>query len=55
MIENPLRSDLCRSQIRVRFDDDIQQLIDDPYGNHVAFAEGDIRSEIEDFFNYLTR
>ena len=55
VIENPLRSDLCRSQIRVRFDDDIQQLIEDPYGNHVAFAEGDIRSEIEDFFNYLTR
>ena len=55
VIENPLRADLCRSQIRVRFDDDIHELVEKPYGNHMAFAEGDHRAELLKLFDYLTR
>lgn len=54
VIENPLRNDLCRSQIRVRFDESIKPLVDRPYGNHVAFAAGDIREEASALFAYLT-
>ena len=55
VIENPLRADLCRSQIRVRFDDDIHELVEKPYGNHMAFVEGDHRAELLKLFDYLTR
>lgn len=53
--DNPCRADLCRSQIRVRFDDDIHELVDNPYGNHMAFVSGDCRAELLRLFDYLTR
>ena len=55
VIENPLRADLCRSQIRVRFDDDIAELVENPYGNHMAFLSGDVREELLALFDYLTK
>ena len=55
VLDNPLRADLCRSQIHIRFDQDMKTLVDNPYGNHVAFAEGDIQEELVALFDYLTR
>ena len=55
VIENPLRADLCRSQIRVQFDAELKELIENPYGNHVAFVAGDIHEEILDLYQYLTK
>ena len=55
VMENPLRADLCRSQIRVRFDDDIHELVERPYGNHMAFVQGDVRAELLALFSYLTK
>lgn len=54
VVENPLRADLCRSQIKVRFQSDMKQLIENPYGNHVAFAPGNIEEEIQALFAYLS-
>lgn len=53
VIENPLRPDLCRSQIKLKFDDDMSPLVNDPYGNHVAFVHGDHKDELLDLFDYL--
>lgn len=55
IIDNPLRADLCRSQIRVRFDDDVSELVERPYGNHMAFVYGDVRRRLLDLFAYLTK
>ena len=53
--DNLLRHDLCRSQILIHFDQEMRPLVDNPYGNHVAFASGDIKEELEDLFDYLTK
>lgn len=53
MLDNPLRPDLCRSQIHVRFDESMKPLVDEPYGNHVVFVYGKHRKEFEDAFAYL--
>ena len=53
VIDNPIRPDLCRSQIKIRFDDEIDCLLQSPYGNHCVFVEGDRAKEVRDFFAYL--
>jgi len=54
MLESLSRNDLCRSQIHVRFDEPMAPLLDDPYGNHMAFFYGDFAKEIRELFAYLT-
>ncbi len=51
--DNPVRADLCRSQIKVRFDDEIDGLIKAPYGNHCIFLAGDHAKDVQAFYSYL--
>lgn len=53
--ENLLRPDLCRTQIRVKFDESPRILVDDPYGNHVLFLQGNEKENLEKYFAYLCR
>ncbi|MCR5348019.1 MAG: hypothetical protein K6E59_00185, partial [Bacilli bacterium] len=54
LLDNPLRGDLCRSQIHVKFKEGLEPLLNEPYGNHVIFASGDIAEEVQALFAYLT-
>lgn len=45
----------CRSQIQVKFDEDINCLIDEPYGNHMIFIYGRHKEELQRFFEYLIK
>lgn len=42
------RNDLCRTQVRVQFDDDISSLLSDPLGNHLILTYGAHKKEILD-------
>ena len=52
---NPMRADLCRSQIILSFPGGVEELLDNPYGNHMIFAYGDIVEELKALFDYLTK
>ena len=45
--DNPVQARLCRTQIKVKFDEPIAPLIHDPYGNHLIFGYGRHKAEIE--------
>ncbi len=45
--DNPVKARLCRTQIKVKFDEPIAPLIHDPYGNHLIFGYGRHKAEIE--------
>ena len=47
IVENQERDDICRSQILVQFEDDIDELLQDPIGNHMLFIYGDHQKELE--------
>lgn len=47
------RADLCRTQIKISFEDDISSLLSDPYGNHMIFCYGDHKDLFEGFFAYM--
>lgn len=51
--DNPVRADLCRSQILIRFDDEIDCLLKSPYGNHCVFVNGDKAKDVIAFYSYL--
>ena len=53
IVVNPERDDICRSQILVQFEEDIQDLLDSPFGNHMLFFYGDHRGELEAFSYFL--
>lgn len=42
------RNDLCRTQVKVEFDEDISSLLTDPLGNHIVICYGSHKKEIED-------
>ena len=42
------RNDLCRTQVKVEFDEDISSLLDEPLGNHIVICYGAHKKEIED-------
>jgi L-fucose isomerase-like protein len=46
IIENLHRSNLCRSQIKVRFHEPIEQVLTSPCGNHLLLAYGDFASDL---------
>ena len=50
---NPVRPDLCRSQITLSFDEDIDCLLSAPYGNHCIFVRGNHVDTLNGFFAYL--
>ena len=53
IIDTPSNKNMCRTQIEVRFDDDIDEMISHPYGNHMIFIYGDHKEELEQFFAFL--
>jgi len=42
------RNDLCRTQVRIEFDDDISSLLTDPLGNHIVICYGAHKKEVID-------
>ncbi len=50
---NLFEKNLCRTQIEVAFDEDIDCLLSDPYGNHMVFLYGNRVEEIGRFFSYI--
>ena len=53
IVDNLDEKNLCRTQIRVAFDDSIEELIKDPYGNHMIFVYGDHEEELKALFEYI--
>ena len=49
----PNNKNMCRTQIEVTFDEDIEEMIAHPYGNHMVFVYGKRKEELEQFFQYL--
>ena len=50
----PFHKNMCRTQINVKFNEDIIDMIRRPYGNHLIFAYGNLKQELEEFFEYLS-
>lgn len=47
--ENLSRENLCRTQISIQFDEDIEDFLLHPYGNHLLVAYGSIANDIKEF------
>lgn len=50
---NLSENNLCRSQIVVKFDEDIDDLISDPHGNHMLFIYGHHKKLIEKYLELV--
>lgn len=46
-IPHEFEDGICRTQILVEFEDDIHDLFDNPYGNHVIFVFGDYAADLK--------
>ena len=53
IIANPAEARLCRTQIKVRFEEDIVPLLQNPFGNHLIFAYGRHKAEIQTLASFL--
>lgn len=51
IINNLNESNLCRTQIEIIIDKDIEYFLTNPYGNHHVIVYGDYEKEINDYFN----
>lgn len=51
IVDNLSEAQLCRSQIRVKFDQPIEDLVKKPYGNHLLFTYGDYKVLFDVFFS----
>lgn len=49
--ENLHLSNLCRTQLKIQFDEDIEDLLDLPCGNHLIIFKGHHKSELESFLS----
>lgn len=47
IIENPRFKNLCRTQLKIKFSEDISSLLDLPCGNHLIIFKGDHEDEIK--------
>lgn len=47
IIENPRFKNLCRTQLKIKFSEDITSLLDLPCGNHLIIFKGDHEDEIK--------
>ena len=46
VVPHEFEDGICRTQIMVEFEDDLHDLFDNPYGNHLIFAYGDYSSDL---------
>lgn len=53
IIRNLEESNLCRTQIEVNIDDDIEYFLNRPYGNHHVIIYGDYKKEIIEYMNKI--
>ncbi|MBE6132724.1 MAG: hypothetical protein E7180_04980 [Erysipelotrichaceae bacterium] len=53
IIRNLEESNLCRTQIEVEIDKDIEYFLNRPYGNHHVVIYGDYKNEIKDYMNKI--
>lgn len=53
IIKNLNENNLCRSQIEVKIDDNIEYFLNRPYGNHHVVIYGDHKQKIIDFLNNM--
>lgn len=44
--ENPKHQNLCRTQLKIKFDEDISSLLDLPCGNHLIIFKGNHKDEL---------
>ena len=51
--ENPVIATLCRTQIRVKFADSLNEILTKPHGNHMIFHYGHHKALIKEFFAFL--
>ena len=52
IVENLNKENLCRTQIKVRFSEDISSLVSAPCGNHLIVFKGDHKQEIIDLLSH---
>lgn len=53
IIETPAHKNMCRTQIVVKFEEDISKMIATPFGNHLIFTYEGNEEELREFFEYL--
>lgn len=53
IIENLNESNLCRTQIKIKIDNDIEYFLTRPYGNHHIIVYGDVKDKIIDYMNKI--
>ena len=53
VISNLERNDLCRTQIKVKFDEEIGDLLSNPPGNHVIFTYEDVAETLKALFEIV--
>ena len=51
IVENLHRENLCRTQIKIKFSEDISSLVNAPCGNHLIVFKGDHKQEIIDLLS----
>lgn len=55
IIKNLTEDNLCRTQIEIKIDDNIEYFLTRPYGNHHIVIYGDHKKEIEDYMKKLVK
>jgi L-fucose isomerase-like protein len=53
IISNPVNEQRCRTQIEVKMEQDVRQLLKDPIGNHQVIVKGDIEKDFRDLLEYM--
>ena len=53
ILENLCEENLCRTQIKVKMDNDISYFLKRPYGNHHIIVYGNIKKEIDEYMKNL--
>ena len=53
IIRNLYESNLCRTQIEISVDENIEYFLNRPYGNHHVIVYGDHKKEIENYMKGL--
>ena len=55
IIENLNEDNLCRTQIKVRFDDDISYFLNRPYGNHHVIIYGNHKEKLIEYMEKVIK
>jgi len=50
LVENLEEPNLCRTQVRIKLDDDVKYFLTNPLGNHHVIIYGHHKKEIDRFF-----